>query len=135
MIKKLGLYNITFILFSFAGYYLHTKGLAGMANQTPISLAEVYLYHGVFSFLLCAIFSFLSNTKKFRDQLGFLYLVSVALKIIVFCFVFYTPIFKTDSFTKMESANLLIPMGLFLILEVFFISKTLNNMSHLKNDK
>ena len=135
MVKQVALYSVTFILFSFIGYYLHTKGLSEMANQSPISLVEIYLYHGLFSFLLSTLFSFLSNTEKFRDQLGFLYLFSVSLKIIIFCFVFYDSIFRADSFTNIESANLLIPMGLFLIIEVFFISKTLNNISPLKNDK
>ncbi|WP_299761685.1 DUF6168 family protein [uncultured Dokdonia sp.] len=135
MIKQLSLYSIIFVLFSFAGYYIHTTVFTSLANQAPFSLQDVYLYHGVFSLLLCAIFLALLNSKKFKDQLGFLYLVSVALKIMLFCIAFYTPIFKTDSFTNTEAANLLIPIGLFLILEVFFISKLLNKIAPLKNDR
>jgi len=135
MIKQRGLYSIIFILFSLVGYYVHTGVFVSLANQAPFSLQSVYLYHGVFSFLLFIIFLALLNNKKFKDQLGFLYLGSVALKIIGFCLIFYKPIFKAEPFTNKESFNLLIPIVLFLILEVFFISKLLNKKTPLKNDR
>ena len=135
MIKKISLYSIAFILFSGILYIVHTVGLSHIADQSPISLKNIYIFNTGFSILLCIAFILLSENQKFSDQLGFLYLGSVVLKIIGFCLVFYKPIFKTDSYTNIESVNLLIPIMLFLFLEVFFISKILKNIHPLKNDK
>lgn len=135
MIKQLGVYLISFLLVSFIGYYLHAIVLSQFANKSPISLKYVYTFFGGFSLLLCTNFSLLSRTEKFKDQLGFLYLVSVALKILLFCIVFSKHIFIEASFTREETVNLLIPMLLMLVLEVFFTSKLLNYSSSLKNLK
>ncbi|AXT18551.1 hypothetical protein D7030_07105 [Flavobacteriaceae bacterium AU392] len=133
MIKQLGVYFISFALLSLIGYYLHTIALSQLASESPISLKYVYIFFGGFSLLLCANFSLLSRTEKFKDQLGFLYLVSVALKILLFCIVFSKHIFIEASFMKKETLNLLIPMILMLVLEVFFVSKLLNYSTPLKN--
>ena len=128
MIKQLALYVFLFILLSFAGYYGHTIGLPELAAKSIISLKEVYIFFGGFSLILCISFSFLYRTHKFKDQIGFLYLLSVAIKIILFCIFFNERLFfETDSLSNQEAVNLLIPMGLMLIGEVFFISKLLNN--------
>ncbi len=136
MIKQLSIYFINFTLVSLIGFYFHTIVLSQLADQSPISLKEVYTFFGGFSLLVCTtLLLLLSNTEKFKDQLGFLYLVSVALKIILFCIVFSKYIFTASSFTNKETINLLIPMILILVLEVFFTSKLLNNSSPLKNAK
>ncbi len=135
MIKQLGLYVIGFGLLSLIGYYLHISLFPKIASESPILLSEVYAFFSIFSLILCILLLRLSKTEKFKDQLGFLYLASVALKIMLFCFTFYRHIFIKGSFTSMESVNLLIPMILCIILEVFFISKILKNTSVLKNTK
>lgn len=133
MIKQLGLYVIGFGLLSLISYYLHISLFPKIASESPILLSEVYAFFGTFSLVVCAQLFFLSNTEKFKDQLGFLYLVSIALKMILFFFVFYKQIFTKGSFTNTESINLLIPIILILILEVFFIGKLLKNTSVSKN--
>lgn len=135
MIKKISLYVISFILFSVVAYYLHAIGLVSISNQTPIALSGLYLFHASFSIVLFSVIMFLSENQKYRDQLGFLYIASVVLKLILFFSIFYRPIFKSDAFTNIEGVNLLVPIILFLILEVFLIVKLLNNNSPSKNDK
>lgn len=135
MIKQVGLYVVSFGLLSFVGYNVYTVLLPQIASESRISLKEVYLFYGIFSLMLCTLLLLLSKKEKFKDQLGFLYLISVALKVILFCLVFYKHIFTKDSFTNIESINFLIPMILLLVLEVFFISKLLKNISPSKNAK
>lgn len=135
MIKQLGIYITSFLLVSVTGFYLHQVLITPFIDSPPFSLKSAYTFFGSFSLVLCMSFFGLFHTNKFKDQLGFLYLVSVALKIILFCVVFREHIFTQDSFTEQESINLLIPMVLMLILEVFFINKILKSASPLKNIK
>lgn len=135
MIKQLAVYITSFILLSFIGYNVHAMLLANTIDTLPFSLNQAYVFHTVFSLLLCIVFLLLSKGSKYNDQLGFLYLVSVALKIVLFCVVFNEPIFGEKALTKAESVNLLIPMFLFLILEAIIIIKLLNNLTPIKNDK
>lgn len=134
MIKQLAAYLVGFAGLSFLGYQAHQLLFSQIASISPIDLKHLYLFFGGFSFALCTLFLVLSKTEKFRYQLGFLYLVSVALKIAIFCAVFSDAIFSSQSFTNKETVNLLIPMILMIVLEVVFISKLLNSFSPLKND-
>ncbi len=122
-------FGIIFVL----GFSAHQFLLAKIMAQSPIDITNLYLFFGIFSFLLCVILYLLSKTEKFKDQLGFLYLVSVVLKIVAFSFVFSVHIFSERSFSNQENANLLIPMVLNILLEVFFMSKILNNTTPSKN--
>ncbi|NAS31661.1 hypothetical protein GTQ40_11810 [Flavobacteriaceae bacterium R38] len=135
MIKQIGIYLVSFMLLLLIGFNSHQLILSQLAIDTPFSLKKVYVFHGAFSLLLCTNFFLLFHTKKFKDQLGFLYLVSVALKIILFCIVFSEHIFTEDSFTQTDGINFLIPMAVMLFLEVFFINKLLKKSSPVKNTK
>ena len=133
MIKQLLIYLLSFGLLSVLGYTIHSTLLKSVAQNSPIDIVNLYLFFALFSLGLCALLLVLQKTKKFKDQLGFLYLVSVALKIALFCLVFSKVIFSKESFTNTQSINLLIPMILLIGLEVFFISKLLNGLSLPKN--
>lgn len=135
MIKQLGIYLLSFLFLAIFGYYSHTVIFSGLAIKSIIPLAKVYIYFSSFSLLLCVTLLLLFKTKKFKDQIGFFYLAGVALKIIIFCFVFYEQLFIQITFTNQEVINFLIPMILMLVLEVFFIKNLLNNSGYLKNVK
>lgn len=135
MIKQIGVYSISFILVSLIGYYLHIFLFPKVAIESPIPLRQVYTFFSVFSLVVCSQLLVLSKSEKYKDQLGFLYLVSIVLKIILFFIVFYKQIFKGEAFTNIEGINLLIPIILILYLEVFFIGKLLKNIRPLKNAK
>jgi len=128
MMKKLVLHLIISMLFLIISYFIHTIVFPEFANKSTISLTLVYAFFGIFSVLLCVSFILIYHKKKFKDQLGFLYLASVALKIILFSIIFSKQIFVADSsFPKQAALNLLIPIMLTLYIEVFVISKLLNN--------
>ena len=133
MIKRFSVYITIFIAIATMAFVLHKFLITQLSIQLPFSLINVYLFHIGFFLMLCVGFLYLFQTKKFRDQLGFLYLFSVALKIILFCIVFYKYIFSTQSYSTQANSNLLIPMALMLVFEVLFISKLLKNQSPIKN--
>ncbi|MCH9661967.1 MAG: hypothetical protein K0U54_13775 [Bacteroidetes bacterium] len=133
MSRQLLMYVISFSSLAGLGYFTHITLLSRIAAVSPISITSLYLFFGGFSLALCVLLFLLLKTKKFKDQLGFLYLVSVALKIGIFCAVFSKQIFSEVSFTNTQSLNLLIPMFLMIGLEVFFISRLLNNLTLSKN--
>ena len=133
MTKDLFVFVFSFFILAVAGFYVHQFLLEDLAASSPIALQHLYAFFGFFSLCLCVLLYVLSKTQKFRDQIGFLYLVSVAVKIAFFCFVFYDAIFNTKSFTNKESINLLIPMFLMIILEVILLRRILNNLPPIKN--
>ncbi len=134
MIKQFLIYFLSFVALPFLGYCLHTSLLPSIVVLSPITLIHLYIFFTSFSLMLCCTFFYLQKTEKFKDQLGFLYLLSVVLKIIIFYTVFYGPIFSQESFTNSQSINLLIPMVLTIVLEVYFIYKLLNKFDPIKNE-
>lgn len=79
--------------------------------------------------LIISIFGILYLLKKkYKDQLGFLFLAGSLLKFAVFFIVFY-PFYKQDAvITKLEFASFFVPYVLGLILETISLSKWLNQM-------
>jgi hypothetical protein len=67
----------------------------------------------------------LSNVDKIFEQLGFIYLGTIVLKLLVFCITFYKSIFTEESLSFTARLSLLIPMVLFLLTEAFFVTKIL----------
>lgn len=80
-------------------------------------------------FLIIAVFGILyALRKKYKSQLGFLFLVGSALKFAVF-FIFFYPFYKIDNdISRMEFAAFFIPYAVGLILETISLSKWLNSM-------
>ncbi|MDD7885892.1 hypothetical protein [Flavivirga sp. 57AJ16] len=66
--------------------------------------------------------------KKYKSQLGFLFLVGSFLKFAVFFMVFY-PFYKRDNMiTKLEFAAFFVPYVFGLVLESVSLSKWLNKL-------
>lgn len=80
-------------------------------------------------FLIIAIFGILYALKKrYKSQLGFLFMAGSALKFAVF-FIFFYPFYKLDNeISRMEFAAFFIPYAAGLILETTSLSKWLNAM-------
>jgi len=82
----------------------------------------------VLNFILAlAIFlSLYTLRKRFKNQIGFLYMGGSLLKFLIFFLVFY-PGFRADGIvTKSEFAAFFIPYLLCLILETVYTAKMLN---------
>lgn len=130
MIKSTLLFLIIFIPLFYLSLNIHQNYLDILNVILPFSLKKVYLFHLVFSLLVCLNFKIFSTVDNILPQLGFIYLVSLILKIILFALIFYQPIFKEENLFIEARISLIIPMALFLFIEVFFVLKIINKNYH-----
>lgn len=126
MLREILIYMLAFGMLFFLGDFAHNYYIETQEISLGFSLRNMYAFHAFFSLQLCIVFALLSNNEKLRPQLGFIYLGSFVLKMIVFCIVFYNPLFTIEKLSNTQRISLIIPMIVFLILEVYFIIKILN---------
>ena len=126
MIKTIFLYSFIFFTLFFVSFSLHNYFLEENQILLPFSLKKVYLFHLGFSMLICINFKLLSSVNKIADQLGFIYLGTLLLKIVLFSIIFYQSIFTEEELSKISRISLLIPALIFLLTEAIFVSKILN---------
>ena len=126
MIKNLITYFVVFTIIHIIGVYIHQQVIINKAIILPFSLEKVYTFHAFFSGILCVNFMLLASVNKFKEQLGFIYLASLVLKIILFSIIFYQPIFKEENLSQTARVSLFIPTIIFLLTEAVFITKILN---------
>jgi hypothetical protein len=126
MIKNVFLYASVFFLLFFISFFFHEKYIENQNIILPFSLKKVYLFHFGFSLLICINLNVLSIVNKFFEQLGFVYLVSIFLKLILFCVIFYKSIFTEESLSTVARISLFIPLIIFLSTEAIFVAKILN---------
>lgn len=126
MSKQLFFQFSIFLALFLLGFHLHEFILEKIQLQTAFSLKKVYLFHLGFSLLICINFTIFSTVDKIFQQLGFIYLVAIFLKIVVFSIIFYNPIFSKENLDFASKISLFIPMIIFLLTEAFFVAKILN---------
>ena len=126
MIKNVLLYAIVFFLLFFVSFFFHEKYIENQSVILPFSLKKVYLFHFGFSLLVCVNLRILSTVNKFFEQLGFVYLGSIFLKVILFCVIFYKSIFTEENLSTLARISLFIPLIIFLLTEVVYVAKILN---------
>lgn len=125
--KKILHYTLLCGLVLAGGYAIHNFILNHFNVEHPFNLWNIYLFQGIATFILCASFEFISQkSQQLKDQLGFLYLAAMAVKVGLFCIFFQNILFSSLVLSKTDSASLLIPIFLFLFLEVMIIVKILN---------
>jgi len=134
MIRRLLLYVLTFLVALAVSYFVHLTIVNNLRIELRYELLNVYLFHALCSLFLIVFFDIFSGNDKVKEQLGFIYLGTIVFKVIVFCLIFYKPLFTIGNLTKPESFSLLIPIFVFLFLEVFFVSKMLNRTIETKKD-
>lgn len=123
MVKSVFTYLFVFIVLLFGGQWIHIFVLNKYNQSISFPTGDVYTFHAIFSMLICVLFLFLSKTAKFKDQLGFIYLSTLLLKLIFFAIIFRDLIFHEQVLTTFDRISLLIPVVLFLSFEVLFVSK------------
>jgi uncharacterized membrane protein len=126
MIKTILLYSIIFFSIFFISFSLHENFIKKEAIILPFSLLKVYTFHLGFSLLICINFKVFSTVDKIFPQLGYIYLGTIFLKIVLFSAFFYTSIFTGENLSEMARLSLFIPMIIFLLTEAVFVSKILN---------
>lgn len=126
MNKDIFTYIVTFVILFLIGLYSHQGILSSKELQLSFSLEKIYLFHAFFSAMVCINLRWASTIDKIIPQLGFIYLGSLLLKLVLFGVFFYHSILQKEDFTFSEKISLLIPVLIFLITEVIFTAKILN---------
>ena len=125
--KKIFHYTILCCIALVIGYSIHQFILNYYQVTHPFTLWKIYLFQGVATLVLCASFEIIAQkSQKYRDQMGFLYLGAMVLKILLFSAFFSDILFSSLVLSKLDSLSLLIPIFIFLFLEVVIIVKILN---------
>ena len=125
MIRSIIIYTAIFFCTFLISYSLHEYLLELQEIILPFSLKKVYLFHLGFSMIICINFIALSSIEKVFDQLGYIYLGTILLKLIIFIAIFYKSIFTEETLPFITRISLLIPMFIFLFIEAIIIAKIL----------
>ena len=113
-------------MFLFVGttsYFLHLSFLEEKDEFFIPFLQKAYIFHFSFSLILLISFSILAQFDKFFEQLGFIYMGLLVFKIVIFAVLFFPQLLGENLLSHFYRASLLIPVIVFLPLEVIFISK------------
>lgn len=128
MIKSFAVYAIAFIALFFVVQLTQEYGLELLNKSLRYELWDVNKFFAVVSLLICVNLKFLSTIKSLHTQLGFIYLPTLFIKGGLFFLMFKSTIFQLNNLTFDERLNLLIPLFLFLALEVFFVIKIIKEV-------
>jgi hypothetical protein len=123
--KKLIVYLLTFITLYFIGFYFHENYIENKVILLPFSLQKIYLFHSGFSLMVCVNLLLLSSVNKIADQLGFIYLGTILLKLLLFSIIFYKSIITNEILEFSARISLIIPLLIFLLTEAFFVIQIL----------
>lgn len=126
MNKDLFRYLLVFTSMFLIGSSCHQLLVTHLELKFSFSLDKIYLFHAVFSALICLNLRVISTVDKLFPQLGFIYLSTLVLKLIFFALFFYTPLFTVVSFSFAEKISLFFPFFIFLLTEAVFVLKILN---------
>ncbi len=125
MIRSVLLFSVVFFIVFIIGFSIHDFLIQKQQISLPFSLKKVYLFHLFFSLIICVNFLIFSNFNKFFEQLGFIYLGTILLKLTLFCFLFYPSIFTEEELALSSRMSLFVPVILFLITEATIVAKIL----------
>lgn len=85
----------------------------------------MYLYHYLFSLGICTLFAYLAFADILKNQLGLIYLAALFIKLIFFAILFKSLLFSEVILPRSDRFSMLVPLIIFLSVEVLFISKIL----------
>ncbi|MGO4919895.1 DUF6168 family protein [Maribacter spongiicola] len=123
MLKNIILYIVVFTVVGATSYFLQDLAISVAPTYFGSVLIKAYTFHYLFSLTLVIVFLIASKNNSFFDQLGFMYMGLLVFKIMVFAIVFYPYLLGELIMPQLYRALLLMPVLIFLFLEVFFISK------------
>ncbi|WP_155599010.1 DUF6168 family protein [Zobellia amurskyensis] len=123
MIKQIVQYIVVFILVGTASFFLHEFLLTDNNLGFNSLLKKAYIFHFIFSLSVIISFQLLSKNEKVFVQLGFIYIGLLVFKIAAYTAMCYPQLMGDQYLPRFYRASLLIPVFVFLGLEVFFVSK------------
>ncbi len=123
MLKTLIVYCFAFVVLFLVVHFSQEFILHQLSSSVRFDVLYTNLFFALASLIICIHFQFFSLFKSLEAQLGFVYLPTLFIKGIIFFFAFKTEVFSLDVLTTIERLSLLIPLLVFLGLEVFFVVK------------
>ena len=126
LLKTVLLYIVVFTFVGATSYFLHDFLLNDTDAGFNSLLEKAYLFHGIFSLSVIIAFRLTADFDSIFPQLGFIYIGSVVVKIMVFTMMFYPQLMGDQAISRFYRASLLVPIAIFLILEVLFVIKILH---------
>jgi hypothetical protein len=128
MIKAVLIYVIAFAVLFFLIYFFQEYLLNQLDATVRFSVWDTNIFLVITSLLICIHFQLFSLIKNLETQLGFIYLPTLFIKGILFYLAFKDSVFNIEILNTTERLSLLIPILLFLGLEVFFVVKIISKM-------
>ncbi|WP_222937197.1 DUF6168 family protein [Cytophaga sp. FL35] len=125
MFKTIILYIVVFTLVGTTSYFIHNQLLGTEHFELKALLKKAYLFHAIFSLSIIIAFQLASNFDSVFPQLGFIYMGLLVFKIMVFTMMFYPQLVGDQMVSRFYRGSILIPVAIFLILEVVFVTKIL----------
>lgn len=118
------IYVIILGLVSFYTNLFIVQRVASTVNTQELSLA--YFGNAVMAFAIVALMYLLQ--KRFKEQLGFVFMATSVLKFAFFFIVFYPRYHADGHMTKQEFLIFFVPYLIFLIFEIVVLSRFLNRI-------
>lgn len=116
-----GLLQATVFILSFIlTYLLHAYLIGCNSFFKDCALFKPYVFLLSFTLLVVIVFLILAQIKKLKDQLGFIYMSTLALKLILFVVLFQNYFFGDSVEIQINKGHFLIPVFLGLGCEVVF---------------
>jgi len=128
MIKAVLIYVISFAVLFFLIYFFQEYLLNQLVATVRFSVWDTNIFLAITSLLICIHFQLFSLIKNLETQLGFIYLPTLFIKGVLFYLAFEDSVFNIEILNTTERLSILIPILLFLGLEVFFIVKIISKM-------
>ncbi|MGB0892197.1 MAG: DUF6168 family protein [Flavobacteriaceae bacterium] len=125
MFKSFIVYSIAFLTALLLLTFFHGFFLTEITSDIRYNVFNVNVFFCLISLVIIVHLKIISKIEKFKNQIGFVFLPTFLIKFVFFFIVFRNSVFEL-SLTRKESVFLLLPMLLFLVLEVFFLIKILN---------
>ncbi len=128
MTKRFLKFTVIFISVSILFYISHKYLLSFAGVNLSYKLLNIYLFHFIASFSICAIVEWLSS--RLPNQVGYIYLSSIFIKIGVFVLVFKPIIFGVEGLPMSEKFSIVVPMFIYLIIEVVYSGSIMNAINN-----
>ncbi|WP_299315683.1 DUF6168 family protein [uncultured Aquimarina sp.] len=122
MSKNLLRFFVIFLIFLIGSYFIHTKLIHFFSFKSDVFILDVsYVFNSIYA--ICLIITIFILRSKFKDQIGFIFLAGSFIKLGVFVAITKLSDIEVD---KSVFLDFFIPYAISLILEVYYVSKILN---------
>ena len=118
-------FSARLLVFLSAAFVIHM--LVNKLMSIPLFQHQILASYAINITLAVVIFWCLTSLKKkYKNQIGFLFLASSIIKFLVFFLIFYGPYISDGEIVLLEFTSFFIPYTICLVLETFFLIKHLN---------